>query len=106
MAVIKCTSSGKAFQIVLSEDVPAGTVFQVAVAPVLSLPYKGGGKYFVLTRMGNLTNPSKFPVSEVYGQDFGQEPQLVYDKGKDRLNGSVKGSVGKARGLKDKTVEF
>ena len=71
MAVIKLSQSKKAVQIVLSEDVSAGTVFQVSskiYEMMLNESIKGG--FVVLSRLGTPTRPDKFPVSPVWGEDL------------------------------------
>jgi len=71
MAVIKLSRSKKAVQIILSEDVKAGTVFQVSskiYEMMLAEKIKGG--FVVLSRLGTDTKPDKFPVSPVWGDDL------------------------------------
>lgn len=68
MAVIKKSSSGKAIQFILGEDVVAGTVFQLSsslFAGVMSDNIRGD--FVVLTRMPIPVSKGRFPASPVYG---------------------------------------
>ena len=68
MAVIKKSSSGKAFQVVLSEDLPAGTILQCSsVVAKLLLDSDRAHNFSVLTRLAVGTTPDRFPVSPVWG---------------------------------------
>lgn len=69
MAIVKLSSSKKAVQFVLSEDVPAGTVFQVSASlyeNMLKDRVRGG--FVVLSRLANPVPPGKFPESPVWGE--------------------------------------
>ena len=71
MAVIKLSQSKKAVQIILSEDLPAGSVLQVSSKiydMLLNDSIKGG--FVVLSRLGTPTRPDKFPKSKVWGEDL------------------------------------
>ena len=68
MAVIKKSASGKAFQVILSEDLPAGTILQCASVVVESmLQREGYSNFIVLTRLSLGTSPDRFPVSPIWG---------------------------------------
>lgn len=70
MAVIKKSSSGKAIQFILGEDVPNGTVFQMSsalFARVMSENIRGD--FVVLTRMPIPVPKGRFPKSATYGDD-------------------------------------
>lgn len=72
MAVVKLSSSKRAVQFVLSEDVPAGTVFQCStVVYELLLRGQARGGFVVLSRLANPTSASRFPKSEVWGDRTG-----------------------------------
>ena len=67
MAVIKRTGSLNAVQIVLSEDLPAGSILQCpwSLLTTLSTP----GDFVVLSLLPIPTSPNRFPKSLVYGSD-------------------------------------
>jgi hypothetical protein len=68
MAVIKKSSSGRAFQVVLSEDLPAGSILQCSSKLVeIMLSRDGYSNFIVLTRLALGTGPDKFPCSPVWG---------------------------------------
>lgn len=68
IAVVKKSSSGKAIQFILSEDVPAGTVFQLSASLFGRVMSNGiSGDFVVLSRMPIPVPGDKFPVSPVYG---------------------------------------
>lgn len=72
MAVVKLSGSKKAVQFVLSEDVPAGTVFQCStVVYELLLKGQARGGFVVLSRLANPTSPERFPKSVVWGESTG-----------------------------------
>lgn len=66
MAVFRLTGSGKALQVVLSEDAPAGSVFQVPYADVLNLRSRGTNAYSVASLLPFPMSAS-FPRSPIYG---------------------------------------
>lgn len=77
MAVVKKSSSGKAIQFILGEDVPAGTVFQLSASLFGKIMSEQiNGPYVVLSRLPIPVAAKKFPVSKVWG-DAGL--QSAYD---------------------------
>ena len=71
MAVVKLSSSKRAVQVILSEDLPAGTVLQVS-SKIYEMLLRGevNGGFVVLSRLATPTLPDKFPVSPVWGDDL------------------------------------
>ena len=68
MAVVKKSSSGKAIQFILSEDVPAGTVFQLSASLFGRVMSNGiQGDFVVLSRLPIPVPGDRFPSSPVYG---------------------------------------
>ena len=68
MAVIKKSASGKAFQVILSEDLPAGSILQCSTVGVEGMLKREGYRNFlVLTRLALGTLPDRWPVSPIWG---------------------------------------
>lgn len=68
MAIIKKSSSGAAIQFILSEDAPAGTVFQMSsklFSGVMTGDIRGG--FVVLSRLPIPVPGDKYPKSVVWG---------------------------------------
>ena len=65
MAVVGKTKSGLALQVVLSEDLPAGSILQCALSPVVKL---SAGGFVKLTILPTPVRPDQFPKSGVLGQ--------------------------------------
>lgn len=68
MAIIKLSSSKRAVQFVLTEDVEAGTVFQTSASLVAGVCGSGriNGDFVLLSRLPLKQDPGKYPVSEVW----------------------------------------
>lgn len=81
MAVIKLSGSKKAVQFVLSESASPGDIFQCS-SSVFELLLKGQarGGFVVLTKLATPTSGSRFPQSEVWGDDL--RVDSFSDKGK------------------------
>lgn len=78
MAVVKKSSSGKAIQFILGEDVPAGTVFQLSASLFGKIMSESiNGPYVVLSRLPIPVPAGKFPKSAVWGDS---SVQAAYDK--------------------------
>ena len=71
MAILKQSSSGKQWQVVLSEDLPAGTVLGCGKGS-LSLVSNGSIPFARLSILPILVSSSKFPPSEIWGSDDSQ----------------------------------
>jgi len=65
MAVVKKSRSGRAIQLILSEDVPAGTVFQLSAGLFASV-MAGGSPFVVLTRLPIPVPGDKYPKSKIW----------------------------------------
>lgn len=107
MAVVKSSGSGRAFQVVLSEDLPAGTILQVAVSPVLKLLDGGRGGFVVCSILPSPTRPDRFPKSKVWGQS-GETRIPVYGGGcvSDRFDKNVVRKEGVSKSFVDKEVNL
>lgn len=102
MAVIKRSKSGAAFQVVLSEDLPAGTILQVSYSQAVKLP--SGGKFWPLTILPIPARPNQFPKSKVYGQEG--ETVIPVFNGNGGLDKKSRDDVVETRMFVDKEVDL
>ena len=68
MAILKLSSSGKQLQLVLSEDLPAGSILACGVGSLRMLEH-GNIKFSRLSILPFAVSPDRFPKSEVWGSD-------------------------------------
>jgi hypothetical protein len=108
MSVIRRTKSGGALQVVLCEELPAGTVLQVPWSLVSSLNGTDTSKFLVCAILPIPANPNQFPKSVVFGGDQrlvkAHKDGLVKDVMSSR--GQDKGKVGTVKSFKDSVVSF
>lgn len=62
--IMKRSRSGKQLQVVLTEDMPAGTVF-VCASSIVSSVLSGAKPFISLNMYPNPSNPDKFPKAKV-----------------------------------------
>lgn len=99
MAVVKLSRSGKQLQVVLSEDLPAGSVLGVSWQSLKS--FIGDSPFMVLTRLPFGVAPNRFPVSPVF--DDGSDLSKFSDKGSSKASeDSFSKRFVKSRDLKKK----
>jgi len=108
MSVVRRTKSGGALQVVLCEDLPAGTVLQVPWSLLATLNGADTSKFLVCSILPISANPNQFPKSSVFGGD--QKLVKAHKEGlvKDIMTsrGADKGKIGAVKSFKDSVVKF
>lgn len=105
MAVIKPSGSGKAVQIILSEDLPAGSILQTSASVVMGMLSRGnGGEFKVLTLLPVPTGANKFPQSPTY--DAGTGKVIASDGNKGLLSNKAVDNKKQLFGVSDKEVNL
>jgi len=80
VAIVKKSASGKAIQFILSETVPAGTVFQLS-SYMFDAVMAGTirGNFVVLSRLPIPVPGSKYPPSVIWGESDKSNLQVAID---------------------------
>lgn len=83
MAIIKLSSSKKAVQFILTEDVEAGTVFQTSAALLAAVASNGrmNGDWVLMSRLPLKQDASKYPQSEVWNPGGNDLQKAVENSG-------------------------
>ena len=69
LCILKLSSSGKQYQIVLTQDLPAGTVLAMG-ASAINIVNSGNIPFARLSILPFSVSPGKFPISDVFGSDL------------------------------------
>lgn len=109
MAIVKLSSSGKAFQFVLTEEVPAGTVFQCSSKLIAGVVGQASlnGDFVVLTRLPLPISPDRYPKSKIWfdesvaravessGEDDAFAERFINERAAQKIEKKVKNFVPK-----------
>lgn len=104
MAVVKRSSSGLALQVVLSEDLPAGSVLQCSLSPVLKLVK--ANEFVLLTILPVPVSPYRFPKSSVWGQTGEVVVPVSSLSGVDAMSRRIISGKGVVGLFRDEEVDF